>query len=605
MMISKFHRLIQSRVLWAGFLIVIVFSFVIWGTQMPSQSRAAAEANAAGKMNGKIVSRDEFRQAYFNSYMSAVLAVGRPFTITGEMDEQLRVSAWRRLISLKEAARLGLAAGDDEVLATIQGHSGFSADGRFNPARYTAFVQNFLAPLGFTEVQFEEHVREEIALQKLNYMVQQTVLVAPYEINRTFRSLSDVFSVQYVALSESNFADEVSISKEDAYSFFLADPQAFKIPDQVKVQFVSIPAAPYLAEVTNLVTEDDALEYYDTHIDEYAVTNLVTMVVTNLVYPTNDLTSVTNEVVEVETNQITTLTFDQVKTNIFEILTWEAAKGRAAEVATDFVVTLAPDREGNAPTFDEAAAKFSLAVTNAGPFALREELDGIDAGLLFNRAAFSLNRNPEEYFSDAVVGASNVYVIGLLEKIEARVPEFDEVQDEVTEAARLKALSETLAKKAQEIRDAAEKAVEGEKTFASALKPYGLEPVDSGEFTASTVSETNLYSEVLLRGVLARNQGEISGLLPTEEGEVLIAYVAKRTPGSTASLDGLRPQIEDSVRRQRSRVLFENWQEGLLKAAAFEDRSKPVEPESGDDFESDEIPEDEAVPEAVPSDEQS
>ena len=78
MLISKFHRLIQSRLLWATFLIVIVFSFVIWGTQMPSQNKAAKEANAEGKLNDKWVSREEFRKAYFDTYMSVVFAVGKP-----------------------------------------------------------------------------------------------------------------------------------------------------------------------------------------------------------------------------------------------------------------------------------------------------------------------------------------------------------------------------------------------------------------------------------------------------------------------------------------------------------------------------------------------
>ena len=36
MMISKFHKLIQSRLLWGGFLVVIIFSFIIWGVVWPS-----------------------------------------------------------------------------------------------------------------------------------------------------------------------------------------------------------------------------------------------------------------------------------------------------------------------------------------------------------------------------------------------------------------------------------------------------------------------------------------------------------------------------------------------------------------------------------------
>ena len=46
MMISKFHRLIQSRLLWGAFLVIIVFSFVIWGMVWPSQIKDMDKANA-------------------------------------------------------------------------------------------------------------------------------------------------------------------------------------------------------------------------------------------------------------------------------------------------------------------------------------------------------------------------------------------------------------------------------------------------------------------------------------------------------------------------------------------------------------------------------
>ncbi len=569
MLISKFHRLIQSRLLWATFLVVIVFSFVIWGTQMPSQSRAAAEANAEGKLNGEWVSREDFRQAYFDTYMSVVLAVGKPINVTEKIDEEIRKSAWRRIVALKQARELGLGASDDEVRATIQAHPGFTTEGRFNPSAYNAFIQNFLGNLGFSEVQFEEHVRGEIALQKLQYMVQQSVLVPPSDIARTFRSLSDKFNIEYVAMTVTNFEKEVSVTREDAHKYFLAEPEQFTIPEMVRVKYVQIPVEKYMAgaAVTN---EDDALAYYDERIDDYRVTNTVTETVTNL------LAAGSNMVSTVVTSKVVTLDFDQVKTNIFEALTLQAAKDRAAEIATDFVVSLAPDRDGNSPKFEDAAEKAGLEVRKLEPFALDDEVPGIDAGAIFNHTAFNLTKAADEYFSDAVVGSNYVYVIALEEKIPSRVPEFDEVADKVMAAARENALAETLSKKANEIREAAVKAVDKGEAFEKALEPYGMKPVVIKDFTATEASEnTNEYINILLRGVLPRNQGEVTDLLSTEDS-VMIAYVDKRTQSSEAALDSLKPQIEETVKRQRSRIMFEDYQDYLLKQANFEDRMKAV-----------------------------
>ena len=577
MLIQKFHRMIQSRLLWGTFLVIIVMTFVVWGTQFPSQSGKAREANSAGKLFGKFVSQDEFRQAYYSTYMSAVLAVGRSFDITARLDQELRKAAWRRLASLIRAKELGFQSSNEEVMATIQSHPGFSVDGKFSPAYYNAFVQNVLGRMGFNELQFEEHVREEITLQKLQQMVQQGVLVSPYEITRTFRSLTDAFDVEYVKLTRGDVEKSVKVSREDAQAFFLADPAAFTIPEKVRVAYIRVPAADYLGDVT--ITEDDQLEYYDQHIDEFTVTNTVPV-------SPGDITDTNASVMAQTTNKVETLGFDLVKTNIQERLTHERAINLASEKATDFVVLLAPDREGNAPSFDESAAKAGLDVIKPEPFALDDTLPDVDAGFEFHRAVFALNKTPDEYFTDAIVGSNAVYVAGLIEKIDERVPEFDEVSDEVMEAAREHALNEALSKKAQEVREAAMKAVDGGKSFADAMKPFSLKVVKTGEFAASSAMGTNEYAEILLRGVLARNQGEVSDLLPTEDDAILLAHVAKRTPGDPSTLDSLRPQIRDSVKRQRSRLLFEDWQTALLSEGGFEDRAVTAQEEPLTDDES-------------------
>ncbi|MFH0953528.1 MAG: SurA N-terminal domain-containing protein [Verrucomicrobiota bacterium] len=578
MMISKFHRLIQSRLLWASFLVIIVFSFVIWGMQMPGQSKRDAEANAAGKLGGKFVSQEEFRSAYVETYMSAVLSVGRPFEIRGELDQEIRDAAWRRLAALREAKRLGLTGSDEEVTATLQAYPGFQVEGRFSPAHYNGFVQNTLAGMGFTEMQFEEHVREEIALQKLRNMVQQAVLISPYEVGRTFRSLSDSFDVEYVVLKPEDFQKDVKVTRDDAHAFFLSDPAKFKIPERVKVQYVEIPVSNYLANVK--VTEDDALGYYDEHIDDFTITNEAAAVTNKAAAPeTNLLAAATHDEVEAVSNRVTTLNFDQVKTNIMQIMVRGKARDHAADVATDFVVTLAPDREGNAPKFEEAAAKVGLTVKEAGPFTRTDPVEGIDAGPKFNEAAFVLNKTPDEYFSDAVVGSNHVYVVALQEKMPERVPEFDEVADKVMAAAQEHAMSETLTRKAQEIREAVVKAVEKKQSFAKAVEAYRLKPLKTGTFTVSAGLETNEYSDVLIRGAIGQNEGEVTDLLSAEDA-VLIAYVEKRTPGDAARLESLMPQIKETVRRQRGRILFEEWEDYLLRDAGFEDRFKQAAEEA-------------------------
>jgi len=266
MLISKFHKLIQSKLLWATFLVIVVFTFVIWGTQVPTQTDNAS-ASSPGSLNGEPVPAARFREAYFNTYLTVVMAVARPINITPAIDEQLRKAAWQRLAALDEAGRLGLSATDDEVAAAIQQHEGFSTEGQFNKAAYKAFVQNFLARMGFTERQFEEHVRQEIVMQKARILVDRMTLVTPLELRRAFSSVSDRFRVDYVALGRDLVEGAVKVTREEARAYFDKNPAEFTIPEQVKVKYVRFAAAPFIPKVK--VTEEDAQLYYDEHLSEF------------------------------------------------------------------------------------------------------------------------------------------------------------------------------------------------------------------------------------------------------------------------------------------------------------------------------------------------
>ena len=224
--------------------------------------------------------------------------------------------------------------------------------------------------MGFSEVQFEEHVRQEIALQKLQYMLQQAVLVTPYEINRAISTLSDSFEADYVAIGEKDVKSGVKVGEAEARALFLKDSALFTIPEKVSLRYVALPLTNYLAGIE--VTEEDALLYYDDHMDAYIRTNRVR--VADAGEP--DGTSTNAGEKASWSNEIVQLTYDEVKTNILERMRSESARDKAVEAATEIAIQLAPDREGKAPAFDEVVGKANLEIYKAGPFAENEAVDG-------------------------------------------------------------------------------------------------------------------------------------------------------------------------------------------------------------------------------------
>jgi len=550
MVITKFNKLIANKFIWIGFTILIVLAFVVWDMSIPEEARDGSQA-APATLYGKPVSPDEFRAAYVHTYMSVVLSMGQNIQITPEVDAELTDMAWKRLVSLKEANKLGLAVSNREVVEAIRNFGGFQQNNQFSPAIYQSFVQQFLPNLGFSAAQFEDHVRQELVLQQLQRMVAETVLVTPAEIERAIRSFGDSFTVEYALIDETVLGEGLVVSDEKLEAFFENNQERFATAPKVQVRYVRFAIADYEADVE--ITEAQALDYYDLNIEQY--------------------TRVEEPVEAEEEEQLfavtTTLPFEDVQEEIIATLRRETAAHRTADVAMDFVISLVPDRLGNALAFDEAANSLGLEILQTEPFARGAFLPDIDAGLAFTSAAFDLRPGPEFYFSDAITGRDYIYVLALEERFPSYLPELEEVREAVLAAAQASAIQDAMEELARSLKEAAEA-----DTFAAAADQLLIQTRGPVEFTAAAGLSDVDYGQDLLRAVLNFNQGEVTEPVKVSNG-YLVAFVTGRVAADPAEYADFRPQIIVTIAGERSRILFDEWQEQLLRQADFQPRVIP------------------------------
>lgn len=625
MMIQKFHRLIQSKVLWMAFLILVCFAFV--GLYLPGQRSydRSVKASAPGELDGKPVPQDEYLHHRLGAFLAATLVNLRPPPNTPEVNQRLEDLAWRRLISIRTAKEMGITAGDDEVVSTIKQNPIFNQGERFNQAQYSMFVERFLGGLGLTERQYEEHIREELILGKLRMGVGQSALVPPDELKRRFRLVRDEFVVDYAVLTKQLVEDDVTVTPDEAKAYFDEDPEPYRVPEKVQVSMVQFDVDDFMDDIHDVTTED-AQAYYDANEDQFAYlapqevdpkeeavdeSETVEPAEEALDKPAADAEDEAADVDEVENTedqaaevdeaeeqeaepppspplQRVVQPFEEAQDEIIDQLRRRAARRLAAEKATDFVVTIAPDRRGNAPSFAEAAAELDLDIIELSPFTENEPLPGLGVGPQFNSAAFALEDEPDHYFSDAVIGEDAVYVLKLNKRIPSRIPAFEEVEQEATEAAREHAVAAALAEKAAEIHDAAESALAGGKTLAEALEPFGLESTRTDAFSQMTGTDALPHSNVVLPGIRYLNAGELTTPLGAGD-DLMLAYVVSRKEGDPTEFSTLKTQIQNSLRQRQASILFEEWENYLLREANFQDRKQlqrgkqDSEPEPDDD----------------------
>ncbi len=543
MFISKFNKLIRNKYIWSGFAFIVILSFVAWQTNT-SASREDQTQTSSGKLDGKPVPAAEMHAAYFNSYLYMSLMVGRPLKVTPRVETALRHMAWRRLIALRGAKDANLTASSEEVVTAIQQQPFFQEKGQFSPARYNAFIQQFLTNLRATENQFEDHIRQEIVLSKARLMLAQTAWVTPLEIEEVYHQLYDTFIISYVKLTHDELRGSVKVTDAEARAYFEAHTNDFTIPARMCVKYVTFPFERYIDE--GALDDDAVRSYYDEHIEEFTTRG------------TGDL--------------LTARSFEEVEPMLRDKLAGEAAESTAGDHAADFEVALAPDRKGNAPSFASVAKSAGLAVETSADFTLSDPVPGLRVGLDFNKAAFALRPTPDDYFSHPVRGTNAYYVLAFEKKTEARVPAYEEVRVAARQAALDVATSNKLAQIAADVHQAVAEALQRGKTFAQAIRPYHLEVITTDPFAVRTGLDTedkDAFYE-LTKKILFSNAGELSDIVPLEDG-VAIAHVDARIVADRSLLASIKNELGQYIRKRRDDVAFREWQEYLLQAHKFED----------------------------------
>jgi hypothetical protein len=541
MLITRFHKMIQSKVLWYIILGVIVISFVGFFTPTMGSRDRQRKSGPAGELFGKKVSQEEYRNAYQNSYIWYILSSGRMVPMTDELNAALRDEAWQRVAVLRKAQAEKILVADKEVVQQLQAMPLFQAqNGAFDANVYKAVLQQ----IGLTPRQAEDLFREQIAIYKLMYRPVQAALISPYELKRAYHLYTDRFVLDYVVVPRAQVEKNVTVSKESAQALFAANPEAFRMPAKVRVSYVEFPVSNFLAKAE--IPEDIALQVYNRNIESYRVEN-------------------TNENAAVEYKP-----FEQVKGEITKQLQQISARKLAAEKATEFVVDVAPKAEGAQPDFAGAAAAHGMKIKTMPAFGLKDDLKGIDESAPFRQAAFSLENDAYSSFSDAIIGKDTVYVMSLEQRYPSFIPAFDAVEKQAMDAVREQAVVKALAERATEIETAVAAAVASGTAFKAAAAPFGLKVQTTPEFDISTELKDK-YANTLVGLCLNIPQGKLCSPAPVEDG-VLLAYVTSRkSTDATAGLPAVRQELTDGLARTRAQRLASSWQGALLKEAGFKD----------------------------------
>jgi hypothetical protein len=548
MLISKFHKMIQSKIVWGAFAVLISVAFVgvyTPGAKGRSQARQEQkEGQLAGRLFGEDVSRVELGRAYNNIRVMVAMysMMDRRF---GMSPEEMERAAWLRLATVKKAQQLGMTASGEQIKQAIQAFPIFmnQQTGQFDKNTYSAVVNNFLPNFRMGAKDLEILFAEQVLIEKVSQIPAQGALVSEEEIKKAFHLYTDLLTVEYVAIPRS-LAGTPEVSEADAKAYFDLNQEQFRFPEKAVVHYVQYAVSDYTNQVT--VTDEMISGYYENNKQRY-------------------LKDPAAQVAEGATPEFKPL--EEVKDGIAA----DIKQALARKAATDQADALVADLSDESATFKSAAEKAGLTIIDSTPaFTLTDPVKGVDPTTRFQRAAFALELDETHYYSDPVVGRDFVYVIALIKKLDSWAPGFDLVKAEATESARIAAAEEAYVEKAEQIHAEIKAALQAGTAFADAAATYKLELQKTEPFNVTSQLQDE-FGQQIVRATILHSKGKLAELITTPD-QFLVAYVAEKVPGDEATaLPGMRAELAANISSEKASRLVASWREALLVEAGFED----------------------------------
>ena len=148
------------------------------------------------------------------------------------------------LIVRHQAPELGIHPSDEAVADVIKSLPVLQTNGVFDPAKYAAFLQDQLAPNGFTERQMEEIIRDSLKVRDLHRIITSSVAIGEGEVREAARIYQAV-DARILKFDRDAFLKSSTVTSEEVAAFYSKNKGGLQSRETRDVTYVAfdLPAA--------------------------------------------------------------------------------------------------------------------------------------------------------------------------------------------------------------------------------------------------------------------------------------------------------------------------------------------------------------------------
>ncbi len=116
--------------------------------------------------------------------------------------------------------------------------------------------------------EFEAMHRKMILRQRLFAVVTENVVVPDFELDASYRAVSDLFDLYYLEVKPADFEDRVEIGADELNLYYDEHKEEYREAPKTVIEYIRYDFDDYAAEIK--VSDEDARDFYDTHRSLYS-----------------------------------------------------------------------------------------------------------------------------------------------------------------------------------------------------------------------------------------------------------------------------------------------------------------------------------------------
>ena len=468
-------------------------------------------------------------------------------------DEAAENFIWNLMVLQHEAAALGVEPGMQTVVDRIKTMPVFQSGKAFDPVKYSAFVQEQLAPRGFTERQLEQVVKDALRLEGIKSLVESPAAMLQDEIRPILDRIApaDVMVIRFDAppAAKAKDDDKARVDAKDKPKAKSKGKGKAKAKDEVK-------AGAEAAKADAKAGESAADEKSgDTGVSEADLAAAFEARKESLQLP------------EKRSVRYAAFTLSKTERDLKDKARIEALQ-RLSTSTGDFAQAVA---DGGKPLSEAARAK-GVEVGTTPLFAkdgsVAGALSGLDGEVVPAAAAVAFRLPPGGGIEIVQLGEDGYAVIEVAEVQAARPLTLDEARDDLQKAI-------VAARREQAVKEAADKALASIRSqmasgtsFADAAKVAGVKVEAINGLTVFAEDMPPERREVAM-AAMDKPVGTLGDFIPSPGGGFAV-YIASRGEPDAAKLAQQMPMIQQGILQQKKMLMFAQWLQVARQASGLQ-----------------------------------